>query len=194
MRPALAFATLLLLAGAVTAQEAPPAPTRSDAQSAAPAPQPPLRCRALTVYRIFDFLLGKWDVTINGMPAGTTRFQLLAKGCAILETRIDGANVRSQSFYYYLPETQRWKQIWVSEQALAPNGVMELELVELLDEGSIRLQGKGTVSRRTIHERTTLEPMPDGSARQIVETSADGKNWRRVLESIYRKQPPRKRP
>ncbi|HUP63807.1 MAG TPA: hypothetical protein VM557_00810 [Thermoanaerobaculia bacterium] len=192
MKPTLAFAAVLLFAGTLIAQE-PPSPPAPGSAATAPSPEGPPRCRAIGVYRIFDFLLGNWNVTIDGKPAGTNRFAQAAWGCAILETRIDGT-MRSQGFYYFHPESKRWKQVWVSEQALAPNGVMELQLVDLLEDGSIVMEGTGIIAERRVYERSTLEPMGDGRVRQVIETSGDRRTWRRVLESIYEKQPPKKKP
>lgn len=51
------------------------------------------------------------------------------------------------SLFYYEPGGAVWKQVWVTEQALAPGGLEEKRLIETLAGGAVRLQGEDPSGR-----------------------------------------------
>ena len=61
-----------------------------------------------------DFWVGAWTVqSQDGTKAGDNRIEKVLGGAAILEhwTDVDGST--GKSFFYFLPASGRWKQVWV---------------------------------------------------------------------------------
>ena len=72
-----------------------------------------------------DFWLGQWDVSQDGQLVGTTTIETTLDGCAIFEHWRDAAGGKGTSLFYYDRGTARWKQVWVTEHALAVGGAKE---------------------------------------------------------------------
>lgn len=116
--------------------------------------------------KVFDFWLGEWEVyTPDGQLAGTNTITLEEGGCLIKErwTGADGSS--GQSFNFYDPAKQLWRQVWISSSAVIdyagnpiPGGGMRLE-------GAIRYQKTGSVHPF----RGTWTQNEDGSVRQHLE-------------------------
>jgi ketosteroid isomerase-like protein len=136
-----------------------------------------------------DFWLGRWDVSQGGRLAGTNTIETTLDGCAIFEHWRDVEGGRGTSLFYYDRGTARWKQVWVTEHALAVGGAKEkIEQVELTATGRIRFQGQypaaepGTI----LTDRTTLTRHEDGTVRQVIEISKDaGRTWHTAFDAIY---------
>jgi hypothetical protein len=121
---------------------------------------------------------------------GTNRIVKVQAGCAIEEHWTGAGGSRGQSLFYYLPATQQWKQVWVTENAPRPGGIKEKSLVTEFEDGGIRFQGVIALpSGGSYLDRTTLTPLPDGSVRQLIEVSGDdGATWRSTFDAVYRRK------
>jgi hypothetical protein len=145
-------------------------------------------CRSDSTYARLDFWLGEWRVTVNDTLDGTDRITRILDGCAVREewTDIDGG--KGESLFYYQRATGQWKQVWVTEYAALPGGLKEKRLVARFGDGGLRFQGEIPLGDgRSILDRTTLTPLPDGTVHQVIEQSRDeGKTWRTAFDATYR--------
>lgn len=136
-------------------------------------------------YRQFDFWVGRWDVTVQGKPAGTNEITLEEDGCLIHEHWKGGGGGTGQSFNFYDRSTRQWNQVWVSNQGAV------LRLAGSYAGDQMRFTGvapgPGGTERQ---QRLTFFKNADGSVRQLWEASGDGgTNWQVVFDGLYRKQP-----
>ena len=75
---------------------------------------PPPPCQE-DIYRAFDFWLGTWDVTTpDGQPAGTNVISEQEGGCLLLEEWTSVGGGTGQSYNFYDPGLEKWRQLWVS--------------------------------------------------------------------------------
>ena len=72
-------------------------------------------------YRDFDFWIGEWDVfpinqkgEISAQKAGVNVISTAEYGCLIVEQWTNVQGVTGQSYNYFDPGLQKWRQIWVS--------------------------------------------------------------------------------
>ena len=198
MRAAGLAALLLALIGGIQpparAEEAPakatiqpaPAPATTPAPApttAQPAPTPPPPCSE-PEYRQFDFWVGDWDVwTPKGGLAGTNRIDRILGGCVLQENWKGARGLTGTSFNTYDPGDKKWHQTWVDDQ-----GTLLLLAGEFKD-GKMVLSGD-TPAHGTMKpaiQRITWSPLPDGSVRQLWESSEDaGKTWTIAFDGYYR--------
>ena len=165
----------ILLAGVV------PAASAQSAASPAPCAGPE--------HRQFDFWLGDWDVANPaGKPAGSSRVESILGGCVVLEHWTSATPpAAGRSFNVYNAQTAQWEQYWVD------NGGTRLHLVGGLVGGAMVLRGQqdkpNAQTGLTQRERITWTPNPDGSVRQLWETSNDdGKTWAVSFDGLYRRR------
>lgn len=146
--------------------------------TAAPQPQP--ACGS-PEHRQFDFWVGEWSVTQAGKTAGTNRIERILDGCALLESWTGASGYRGNSLNFYDAARQRWHQTWIDTSGLA------LALDGELAQGSMVLAGTrlDPATQRTVHDRITWTPNPDGTVRQLWETSTDGKTWSTAFDGLY---------
>jgi len=148
------------------------------------------QCKESPRMHALDFWLGHWDVSQDGQLVGTNTVKTTLDGCAIFEHWRDAAGGQGMSLFYYFRGAARWKQVWVTEQALAVGGTKEKsEQVEFTANGRIRFQGQYPAHEheRTITDRTTLTREQDGTVRQVIEISRDGGHtWRTIFDAVYR--------
>jgi hypothetical protein len=146
--------------------------------AAAPPPQP--ACGSAE-QRQFDFWVGEWSVTQGGKVAGTNRIERILDGCALLESWTGASGFRGNSLNFYDATRRRWHQTWVDTSGLS------LAIEGELAQGSMVLAGTrldpGT--QKTLHDRITWTPNPDGTVRQLWETSSDGKAWTTAFDGLY---------
>ena len=118
-------------------------------------------------HRQFDFWLGVWNVhTPDGKLAGTNRIESEYEGCVLHERYDTGRGYRGESLNIYDAQRKVWHQTWVDTSGL-------LLLMEGgLRDGSIVLEGEtlGTDGSTSKH-RITWTPNPDGSVRQLWEST-----------------------
>ena len=158
----------------------------TDAQTPAPAPLP--SCTA-SEHRHFDFWLGHWSVRgASGKHAGDSRIESILDGCVVLENWTGAGGSNGKSFNLYNAQTGQWEQYWVDNQGT------RLHLLGGLVDGRMVLQGRqdkpDPQTGKFQRERITWTPNPDGSVRQLWETSQDdGKTWAVSFDGLYTHAP-----
>lgn len=152
------------------------------APGAPSAPGAPGSC-ALAEHRQFDFWLGEWEVTApNGQLAGRNSITSELGGCVVHERWAGAGGMRGESFNTWDRARKRWHQTWVSSTG-------NLLVVEGgLVNGAMQMRGESVSPKGSVLNRITWTPAPDGTVRQLWETSADdGKTWQVAFDGRYRR-------
>jgi hypothetical protein len=159
------------------------------APAAAWAPQAPA-CAERSEFGWLDFWLGEWRVVVGEQQVGTNRIRKVLDGCAITEDWADARGGMGRSLFYVSPATGQWRQVWVTNTALAPGGVKEKRLIARYPDGGVRFQGEIASGGAVVLDRTTLRPMDDGRIRQTIERSQDGGvTWIVGFDAMYVRAP-----
>jgi hypothetical protein len=148
---------------------------------AAMAQAPPAPCTA-PEHRAFDFWLGEWNVHgLKGGLAGTNSIRRQIGGCVLHERYDTGRGYSGESFNVYDATRQLWHQTWVDSSGLL-----------LLLEGGIRdgkmvLEGQtvGADGKTTTRHRISWTPNPDGSVRQLWESTNAAGDWAVAFDGKY---------
>lgn len=172
--PQLTFtsATLAIL-GAITMSSSLPA----SAQTQTPAPP---ACSA-PEHRQFDFWLGEWNVHgPGGKLAGTNSIRREIGGCVLHERYDTGRGYSGESFNVYDEPRKVWHQTWVD------SGGLLLVLEGGLRDGKMVLEGQtvGTDQKTTKH-RIAWSANPDGTVRQLWESTAANGEWTVAFDGKY---------
>jgi hypothetical protein len=113
---------------------------------------------------------------------GHNRITSILSGCALQEewTSAD-AKFRGVSHNAFDPKDRRWHQAWVDT---SPS---RLDLVGGMVDGRMILEQRSRDGEaKTLVQRITWTPLPDGGLRQLWETSADaGSTWKTVFDGYY---------
>jgi hypothetical protein len=159
----LAFISLIVLAC-----------SQAHSMTTPPAPRP---CSTLE-HRQFDFWIGEWDVFgPKGTQVGKSRIELHGQGCYLLENWTGGSGVEGKSLNMYDTSDKKWHQSWYDSSG------SRLDLT-----GGI-VDGKMVLSSADGSQRITWTPNPDGSVRQLWESSADkGKTFTIAFDGKYIKK------
>ena len=146
-------------------------------------PHAPQRCDT-PEFRQFDFWIGDWNVTSEGEPAGTNVVTLEEAGCVVHEHWTGAEGGTGQSFNYYDRLDKRWHQMWVS------NSGNVLDLAGTFADGALVFRGeRPRPNGSTLKHRLSFRANPDGTVRQLWETSSDGgSTWSTVFDGLYRKK------
>ena len=132
-------------------------------------------------YRAFDFWVGEWNVYgPKGRLVGTNSVTREYGGCVIHEHYKTGHGYSGESLNIYDVSRKVWHQSWVDS-----SGTLLL-LEGGLRDGRMVLEGQmpGADGKTTL-QRITWTPNPDGSVRQLWEsTDASGK-WGVVFDGKY---------
>ena len=138
-----------------------------------------------------DFWLGRWNVTAGGGPSGSNEIDAILGGCAVTEHWLDVQGNAGLSLFWFDRNADRWKQVWVTAQALESGGAKEkMEVRDLTTPSRIRFQGRypGRTPGITIDDRTTLTREAPDRVRQLIEISKDGgRSWLAVFDAEYRR-------
>jgi hypothetical protein len=150
-------------------------------------PVTPPTCLSDSTYHVFDFWLGSWNVVDSaGAKLGSNRIERIVDGCAIMENWTEPDGSEGKSLFYYATDQRRWKQVWVTPNAMSPGGFKEKRLVARLPGGGIRFQGEIVGPVAITLDRTTLTPMTGGKVRQLIEVSRNGgTSWITTFDAIY---------
>ena len=149
-------------------------------------PETPPACEDVPGFHALDFWVGSWDVFSGKDKAGTNRIEKILNGCAIMEHWTASTGGEGKSLFYYHAQSDRWKQVWVTERATAVGALKEKVLIERFDDGGVRFQGEIPLADGGLYyDRTTLTPLPDGRVRQLIEMSRDGENWEATFDAHY---------
>jgi uncharacterized protein (TIGR02246 family) len=137
-------------------------------------------CRFSARMHALDFWIGKWEVSQNGQVVGTNTIGSTLNGCAILEHWRDVKGGEGTSLFYFNPNEDQWKQVWLTSQSLKLGGTKEkIEDRDYTESGRIRFLGM---------DRTTLTKEADGTVRQLIETPTDGgKTWVTTFDAVYKR-------
>ena len=178
MRPASAFLIVAACGGAAPAPSTKPA-----APAVAPSAHAP--CASGEHLRDFDFWLGRWAVSgKDGAVVGHNVITSADGGCAVMEAWTAQSGNTGGSINFYDPARKKWREIWVD----AGHDIVELE--GGVSAGAMVMEGQQTGPDGAITRmRGTWTPNPDGSVRQVFESSADGgKTWTVAFEGHYVKE------
>lgn len=166
-------------------QEGATTPTPAAVGDSVPTPPPPC---SDAVFRQFDFWLGDWEVTgPNGSFAGNNSITSEEGGCLLLETWTSANGTTGQSYNYYNPATEKWRQVWVS------SGLLIDYEGGLTETGSMKLTGTATYIASGQEADFTGEwtPNEDGTVTQHFEQyDADAQAWKPWFTGIYSKSMP----
>ena len=135
-------------------------------------------------YRMFDFWVGDWNVTVSGQQAGTNRIELIEGNCIVFENWTGAGGSTGKSFNFYNNQTRKWNQVWV-----ASNGSNLFFEGEFRD-GNLHYTSTtlGANGQKTLHKLTFFNLGP-GHVRQLWESSTDdGKTWSVAFDGDYRKK------
>jgi hypothetical protein len=159
------------------------AQSESASQPAQP-PAPPPSCDE-EIYRQFDFWAGDWEVfTTDGKKAGDNLVTVEEHGCLLVEHWKDMQTGTGQSYNFYDPGMEKWRQVWVARGAtidyaggLDEDGAMVLE-------GEIAYRNGTTAPFKGIW---TLQD--DGSVKQhFQQFDAEKNEWADWFIGIYKKK------
>jgi len=142
-------------------------------------------CEARAESRQFDFWLGDWSVTgPQGQVVGENHITRDHRGCVIRESWTDAYGDHGSSVNFFDPDTRHWHQVWTSDVGTVTHYEGEFR------DGAMRFManGFGNVDGKTHYRRMTFTPNADGSVRQLIEDSDDGKTWDTGFDGLYRKQ------
>ncbi len=145
-----------------------------------PAQSPPAPCTAAE-HRAFDFWIGEWNVYgANGKLAGTNSIKREIGDCILHERYDTGRGYSGESFNIYDQPRKVWHQTWVDSSGLL------LVLEGGPRDGKMVLEGHttGADGTKTMH-RITWTPNPDGSVRQLWESTGPSGDWAVAFDGKY---------
>jgi hypothetical protein len=145
-----------------------------------PAQVPPPPCAAAG-HRAFDFWIGEWEVRrANGKLVGTNSIKREVNGCVLHERYRTERGYSGESFNVYDAPRNVWHQTWVDSDGLL------LLLEGGLRNGEMVLEGQTTgADRKVTRHRITWTPEPDGSVRQLWESTGPGGEWTVAFDGTY---------
>lgn len=176
------LAAAALLAPPACAQTPPP----STAAAITQAPPAPPRCDS-AIYRAFDFWVGEWDVyDPTGKLIGQNSITSEEAGCLIVERWTSARGNTGQSYNFYDPSRQQWRQVWISPSELTDYAGNLDANGEMVLEGDLQQAG-GYAGR----SRGTWTHNADGSVRQRFESYDTAKSaWTETFDGLYKRKRP----
>ncbi len=138
-------------------------------------------------YRQFDFWIGEWDVhKADGSLAGTNRIDKEYGGCVLHERYATPKGYSGESLNTYDVARKVWHQSWVDNAGLL------LLLDGGLVDGRMVMEGAGQAPNgAAIRHRITWTPNPDGTVRQLWESTDAGGKWSVAFDGLYKRRPAR---
>lgn len=132
-------------------------------------------------HKAFDFWIGDWQVYgPKGKLAGTNSIKREHGGCVLHERYASGSGYSGESFNIYDAPRKVWHQSWVDSSGLLlllEGGIVEGKMV--LEGDTAGADGKQT------RQRITWTPNPDGSVRQLWESSGTNGEWTVIFDGKY---------
>ena len=132
-------------------------------------------------YRQFDFWVGEWDVHgAAGKMAGSNHIEREYGGCVLHERYTTPGGYIGESLNTWDAGRGVWHQTWVD------NAGTLLLLEGGLRDGNMVLEGRtiGADGQAKRH-RITWTPNPDGSVRQLWESTDAAGAWMTVFDGLY---------
>jgi hypothetical protein len=167
MRAMISGATLLpalLAGGSAAAQTAPP--------------PPPAHVCTAPENHTFDFWVGHWDVyNPAGKLVAHSLIESVYDGCGIRENWMPLYGGPGGSLSTYIPASKQWEQFWIDSTNAS------VHFTGGWNGHAMVIQGvwAGPIVRMTYSSN------PDGSVRQLGESSKDdGKTWTKTFDLTYR--------
>jgi len=148
--------------------------------SAAAAPAAPADCSGME-YRAFDFWIGAWNVSSDGVYAGTNDVTAEYRGCTLREHWQGADGGKGTSLNGYDRKTQQWKQLWIDDRG---------GLVELIGgpQGDAMVMLSVAPGNDGRNHRVSWTPNSDGSVRQLWQSRREGEEWATVFDGMYRRR------
>jgi hypothetical protein len=135
--------------------------------------------------RQFDFWVVRWRVTDAATKKfdGTNEITRELNGCVLQEHWKGTGGSAGTSYNLYDASRKRWHQTWVDNSG----GILQLD--GGLKNGSMVLEGaRPARGGKTVLDRITWTPRPDGSVRQWWQASRDGgATWTTQFDGVYRR-------
>ncbi len=137
------------------------------------------------IYRAFDFWLGTWDVADTaGNAAGVNVISSQENGCLVLEEWTNVAGSTGQSYNFYDPGAEKWRQVWVSGGATIDYAGGLNDVGAMVLEGDIHYRN-GT----KFPFRGTWTPEDDGTVTQYFQQyNPETEEWDDWFTGIYTKR------
>ena len=132
----------------------------------------------------FDFWLGDWTVANSqDQVVGHNRVTSDLWGCVLREHWASVYGSKGTSVNFYDPATKHWHQIWTSDIGIITHYEGSFR------DGAMRFHanGFGDANGTTHFRRMTFTPKKDGSVRQLIEDSDNGRDWTVSFDGTYRK-------
>lgn len=144
-------------------------------------------CNGSPEFRQFDFWIGEWDAkNAQGLTVGSSSIQLILSNCVIFENWNTPVN-SGKSFNVFNRNDKKWYQTWVDDK-----GNINHYTGQLIDGKMVMVGESPNVTPRTLL-RMTFSKLPDGSVRQLGESSTDdGKTWSQRYDFTYVRKPDKK--
>jgi hypothetical protein len=141
---------------------------------------PPPACTS-SEHREFDFWLGEWNVhAASGKLAGTNSIRREIGGCVLHERYETGRGYSGESFNIYDEPRKVWHQTWVDSSGLL------LQLEGRFRDGRMILEGQTTgADQKITKHRITWSANPDGSVRQLWESTGPNGEWTVAFDGKY---------
>ena len=135
-------------------------------------------------HRQFDFWVGEWQVhRKDGSVAGINRIDRDFGGCVVHEHYLTGRGYSGESFNIYDSSRKVWHQTWVDSSGLL------LMLEGHLVGSNMVLEGKNRQPDGSeIKQRITWSPNPDGTVRQLWESTDPKGQWVVAFDGLYSKK------
>lgn len=145
----------------------------------------PQRCDD-AVHREFDFWIGHWDVfDPQGQRVGENRIGAARDGCSLYESWQGQGGVAGNSVNRHHKASGRWRQVWIDNQG------GHLDLSGTRQGPAMVLEGEDDEGPSRRRHRITWTPQPDGSVRQLWQSSADdGRSWQTAFDGRYVRRKP----
>jgi hypothetical protein len=155
----------------------------SVAQAQPPAPKP---CQG-PERRQFDFWIGHWDVyNPAGKKVGENLIEPFAGGCGLIENWTGAGDTTGKSLNMYDATDGQWHQSWVDSSG------SRLLLDGHFADGKMVLGSNKpdpATPGVTVRQQITWSVQPDGSVRQLWQSSRDGgKTWNTAFDGKYVKR------
>ncbi|MDB5693872.1 MAG: hypothetical protein JWO81_2935 [Alphaproteobacteria bacterium] len=133
--------------------------------------------------RQFDFWVGRWKVvnTKDHSPAGESRVESLYGGCTLRENWSE-PGLTGGSLNTFVVGDRKWHQTWTDSGGSwreFVGGIVDGKMILIWSRPSQRVPGA------TARERMTFTPNPDGTVRQYMDQSLDGKKWVEGYDYTY---------
>lgn len=132
-------------------------------------------------HRGFDFWLGVWDVhdAVTDKLAGSNAITREYDGCVIHERYTTGRGYSGESLNAYDAGRKVWHQTWVDSSGTV------LVLEGGLRDGRMVLEGETRDGMAVTKHRITWTPNPDGSVRQLWESTDARGAWSTAFDGRY---------